>query len=55
MIDNMQAAQWDADARIALMRNYGKNETTAHLASVVLALLQDREERERYIQRSGSR
>jgi hypothetical protein len=52
MIDNVQAAQWDRDARVALMRHLGKNEEAARDASIILALLADREERERYISRS---
>ena len=48
MIDNQRAELWDKDARAALTRHYGKNDATAHLAIVVLALLADREERERY-------
>jgi hypothetical protein len=49
MLDNAQAAQWDRDARIALMRHLGKNEEVARYASIILALLADREDCERYI------
>jgi hypothetical protein len=48
MIDNERAAQWATDAGVALVRHYGKDNATAHLAVIVLALLTDREERERY-------
>jgi hypothetical protein len=49
MIDDEQAAKWDKCATTALMRNLDKNEEIAHLASITLALLADREDRERYI------
>jgi hypothetical protein len=45
--------QWGKDAMTALMRHYGGDSQAAHLAAIVLALLRDREERERYI--DGSR
>ena len=48
MIDNERAAQWAIDADVALVRHYGKDNATAHLAVIVLALLADRKERERY-------
>jgi hypothetical protein len=48
MIDKERAAQWANDAGLALTRFYGKDDATAHLAVIVLALLADREERERY-------
>jgi hypothetical protein len=51
MIDNERAAQWANDAGVALTRFYGKNDATAHLAVIVLALLKDREERERFCSR----
>jgi hypothetical protein len=50
MIDNMQLTQWGADARVALMRYLGKDDEVSRLASIILALLTDREEREWYIQ-----
>jgi len=50
MIDNTQSPQWDKAARVALMRHLGKDDQIAHLASIVLALLGDREDRERWIQ-----
>ncbi len=53
MIDKVQATQWDSDARAALMRHLGKNGEITHLASIILALLADREEREDYIGREG--
>ena len=55
MVDEQRAEQWTRDARAALMQHYGKGDSAAHLAAIVLALLQDRQERERYIERSGSR
>jgi hypothetical protein len=54
MIDEQRAEQWTKDAKTALMRHYGKDDTAAHLAAIVLALLQDRQDRELYIKRSGS-
>jgi len=48
MIDNHRAAKWAKDAGIALTQLYDKDDTAAHLAVIVLALLADREERERY-------
>jgi hypothetical protein len=51
MIDNQRAAQWAKDAGFALTQHYGKDNVTAHLAVVALALLADREERERYCSR----
>jgi hypothetical protein len=49
MIDGARAAQWDSDARSAVMRYLGKNDEIARLASIILALLMDRQEREHYI------
>jgi hypothetical protein len=54
MIDDARAAQWDSDARSAVMRYLGKNEETARLASIILALPIDRQEREHYIDRERS-
>jgi hypothetical protein len=51
MIDDQRAAQWANDACVALTQHYGKNERTAHLATVVLALLADRADRERFCNR----
>jgi hypothetical protein len=50
MIDAERIAQWAKDAGTALMRNLDKNAETAHLASIILALIADRQGRERYIQ-----
>lgn len=55
MIDEQRAEQWATDAKTALTHHYGKEDTAAHLAAIVLALLQDRQGRERFIERSGSR
>jgi hypothetical protein len=52
MIDEQRAAQWAKDAGVSLMRHYGKDDSVAHMAAIVLALLQDREEREKYLERS---
>jgi hypothetical protein len=49
MIDDERVAQWTKDAKTALMHHYGKEDAAAHLAAIVLALLQDRQERELYI------
>jgi hypothetical protein len=51
MIDDQRAAQWAKDAGLALTQRYGKDEATAHLAIIVLALLADRAERESYCSR----
>jgi hypothetical protein len=51
MIDNELAARWEKDAKIHLVKYYGKDEAGAHMAIVVLALLADRYERERYCSR----
>jgi hypothetical protein len=51
MIDSDRAAQWDRDARFMLMLRYGKDDAATHLATIVLALLADREEREQYCSR----
>ncbi|HET7104280.1 MAG TPA: hypothetical protein VFI20_09350 [Terracidiphilus sp.] len=51
MIDRNRATQWAKDAEVFLMQRYGKDEAGAHLATVVIALLADREERERYCSR----
>ena len=51
MIDSCRAAQWARDASLALTQHYGKNEASAHLAVIVLTLLADRDERERYCSR----
>jgi hypothetical protein len=53
MIDERRAEKWASDAMRALMCHHGKNEEISNLASIVLALLRDREERERYVARSG--
>jgi hypothetical protein len=53
MIDEQRAEQWTRDARVALVRYYGEDDTAAHLAAIALALVQDRLERERYIEREG--
>jgi hypothetical protein len=52
MIDDKRVAQWSEDAATALMRSYGTDETIGHFASIVLALIRDREERENYLERS---
>ena len=53
MIDDQLAAEWEIDARLALARSYRDlSSTSAHLAVMVLILLSDRQERERYIERS---
>jgi hypothetical protein len=49
MIDDERAAQWAKDEGTALTRNLDKNTETAHLASILLALLADREGREQYV------
>lgn len=54
MIDEQRAAEWTKDAGAALMRKLGKNQETSHLAAVVLALLEDRKEREDYCSRISS-
>jgi len=51
MIDNERAAQWNKDAKVLLTRSYGKDEALAHMAIVVLALLEDRDQWERYCSR----
>lgn len=51
MIDDQRAAQWAKDAGLALTQHYGKDEAVAHLAIIVLALLADRADRERYCNR----
>jgi len=51
MIDEQRAAEWAKDAGRALTRFYGRDDATAHLAIIVLALLADRAERERYCRR----
>lgn len=51
MIDDQRAAQWAKDAGLALTQHYGKDDAAAHLAIVVLALLADRADRERYCSR----
>ncbi len=53
MIDERRAEQWFKDATLALMHHHGGNGEIANLASIVVALLCDREERERYIVRSS--
>jgi hypothetical protein len=54
MIEEERLAKWTKDAMAALWRNYGKNEETAHLAVVLLAVLLDLEDIKRYIEeRSG--
>lgn len=55
MIDEQRAEQWTKDARAVLMQHYGKGDSVAHLAAIVLALLQAQEEREHFIERNGSR
>lgn len=55
MIDEQRAEQWTRDARVALMQYYGKDNTVAHLAAIALVLLQDRLERERFIERESNR
>lgn len=52
MIDEKRALQWAKGARVALMQHYGKDDRAAHCPVIVLALLEDREERERFIERS---
>jgi hypothetical protein len=49
MIDDIKAARWAKDAAIALVRHLDKDEEISRLSSIILALLADREERERYI------
>lgn len=49
MIDQQRVDKWSKDAWITLTQHYGKNDTAAHLAAVVLVLLADREDRERFI------
>ncbi|MGC2246112.1 MAG: hypothetical protein WA609_05885 [Terriglobales bacterium] len=57
MIDEQRAAQWNEDAGRALTQHYGKNnaygknDAIAHLAIIVLTLLADRAERERFCSR----
>jgi hypothetical protein len=51
MVDNARAAQWSKDAKILLARCYGQDEALAHMAIVVLALLEDRDQWERYCSR----
>ena len=54
MIDEQRAKQWNKDASVALMQHYGKGDTVAHPAAVIVALLADRSERELFIERSGA-
>lgn len=51
MIDEQRAARWAKDAGLALTQHYGKDERIAHFAIIVLALLADRAERERFCSR----
>jgi|HubBroStandDraft_1064217.scaffolds.fasta_scaffold982199_1 hypothetical protein len=51
MIDEQRAAQWAEDAGVALTQHYGKKDEIAHLAVIVLTLLADRAERERFCSR----
>lgn len=51
MIDDQRAGQWAKDAGVALTQHYGKDDAIAHLAVIVLALLADRAERERFCSR----
>jgi hypothetical protein len=37
------------------MKYYGKDDTAAHLAAIALVLLQDRLERERFIERESGK
>ena len=55
MIDNERLAQWAKQAQLALLRHYDKDSDAGHLAAVVLILIADRDERERYIERVGER
>jgi hypothetical protein len=48
MIDNQRVTQWNKDAMVLLMQSYGKDVTAAHMATIVLALIEDRRERENY-------
>lgn len=52
MVDEERVAQWTKDASIALLRSLDRNQV-ARLTSIVLSLLADREQRERYIGREG--
>lgn len=51
MVDDARAQKWEQDARNTLARSYGTGEPAAHLASVVLALLSDRDSLIRYAER----
>jgi hypothetical protein len=55
MIDEQRAEQWAGDARVALVKYYVKDDTASHLAVSALVLLQDRLERERYIERESGK
>ena len=50
MIDEQRVRQWTKDAMNAMARHLDKNDQIAHIASIVLALLADREDREHWIQ-----
>ena len=49
MIDDGRAAKWTKEATAALVRNLDKNEENARQATIILALLADRKDRERLI------
>jgi hypothetical protein len=47
MIDERRAARWGKYAGILLMQHYDQNDEVSKLASIVLTLLIDRDERQR--------
>lgn len=52
MVGDARAQTWEREARNAIARWYGTNEPAGNFACVVLALLYEREDLLRYIERS---
>jgi hypothetical protein len=52
MVDDARAQTWEREARSAIARWYGTQEPAGNLACVVLALLHEREDLLRFIERS---
>lgn len=54
MVDEARAREWEQEARCAHSRYYGTHELAGHLAGIVLALLRDRDDLLRHLEKDSA-
>jgi hypothetical protein len=54
MVDETRAKQWELEARSVHARYYGTQDPLAHFAGIVLALLRERDDLLRHLERDSA-